>query len=103
MILLLILSSIILMKSEEDHDISKIADCILETWTKCGPKLYYEIVNGKLFIFGEGEMFNYSLEFKAPWQSETISEVVIGPNVTSIGSYAFLEFVDYIQLFYQMD
>ena len=60
---------------------------------KCGEKVYYELQNsGRLVVKGEGAMYNYSSGNAAPWNkySDTIQEIVIEGNVTSIGRQAFI-------------
>ena len=53
--------------------------------------LKWSIKNGTLTISGSGAMPNYSLSDDAPWHFyfDSITTVVIGDNVTSIGNYAF--------------
>ena len=58
----------------------------------CGDNLRWELgVDGVLTISGSGEMYDYSLEARSPWNSliSSISKVVICEGVTSVGDYAF--------------
>lgn len=55
----------------------------------CGPTLYWELENGTLTIFGQGEMYN-SPSF-SQFASE-IQRIIVKPGATNIGSYAFYNF-----------
>lgn len=57
----------------------------------CGENLTWDLTNGVLTISGTGDMTNFNDEIPAPWHEhmESISSVVIGNNVTSIGNRAF--------------
>ena len=57
----------------------------------CGDSLTWTLVDGTLTISGTGEMYDYSYEEPAPWNSdkENITTVVIGSGATTIGQYAF--------------
>lgn len=54
----------------------------------CGDNLNWELDNGVLTISGYGEMYNYAGN-KAPWEKESVKNVVVSYGVTSIGDYAF--------------
>ncbi len=58
----------------------------------CGPNLTWTLQNGVLTISGSGNMNDYSWN-GAPWYSyrESISSVIIGNSVTSIGRSAFYD------------
>ena len=59
---------------------------------KCGENLEYLLYNdGTLNICGTGDMYDYSADDPAPWQSnqDMIREIYIGEGVTSIGEFAF--------------
>ncbi len=57
----------------------------------CGDDLTWVYNNGTLTIMGTGAMKNYTSSSHAPWYSyrNSITNVVIGNYVTSIGNYAF--------------
>lgn len=57
----------------------------------CGENLTWDLTNGVLTISGTGDMTNFEDEIPAPWyeHKESISSVVIGNSVTSIGDGAF--------------
>ena len=56
----------------------------------CGENLTWDLTNGVLTISGTGEMTNWSSPSDVPWSySSSITNVIIGDSVTSIGSYAF--------------
>ena len=57
----------------------------------CGENLTWDLTNGVLTISGTGDMTNFDDEIPAPWyeHKESISSVVIGNSVTSIGDGAF--------------
>lgn len=57
---------------------------------KCGDNLTYTIANGVLTVSGTGAMTEYGTT-NWPWyaQRDSITEVVIGEDVTYIGKYAF--------------
>ncbi len=58
---------------------------------ECGDNLKWTYSDGKLAISGTGAMTNYSSSNKAPWNSYrgSITSVVVGSGITTIGSYAF--------------
>lgn len=58
---------------------------------KCGDNLTYTIANGVLTVSGTGAMTEYGTSENWPWyaQRDSITEVVIGEDVTYIGKYAF--------------
>ena len=68
----------------------------------CGDNLTWNLANGTLTISGTGEMWNYSYYSNdlAPWYSskDSITKIIIQPGVTSIGSYAFFECVNLIDI-----
>lgn len=55
-----------------------------------GDNVKWYCLNGTLYIYGEGEMFNYEYK-EAPWYGSTteIFEVVIMDGVTAVGTHAF--------------
>ena len=57
----------------------------------CGPNLTWTLQNGVLTISGSGVMTKYSYGSNVPWYSyrQSITSVVIGDSVTSIGDRAF--------------
>ncbi|MDO4460371.1 MAG: leucine-rich repeat protein [Clostridia bacterium] len=69
---------------------------------KCGVNLGYQVtkvslISGEeyyLYITGYGDMFNYDSASDVPWKDykDLIEEIVISPDVTSIGDYAFMNF-----------
>lgn len=63
-----------------------------QTSGTCGDNLTWSLTASRntLTISGSGTMYDYQ-EGKAPWYSQkgTITQVVIGESVTSIGTYAF--------------
>lgn len=60
---------------------------------KCGEHVYYDLdsKSGTIFISGEGDMFNYTMNEPAPWSDfgDAIKSVVIEYGVTNVGNYAF--------------
>ncbi len=60
---------------------------------KCGDAVYWDLADGGvLTIHGSGSMYDYSYSWSdnhAPWDAKSVSELVIEPGVTRIGSYAF--------------
>lgn len=73
---------------------AKAADATSGT---CGDALTwsYDAQTKTLTISGSGEMTNYNINSRAPWESfrTSIQRLVIESNVTSIGSYAFLNHI----------
>ena len=61
------------------------------TYPMCGPDLYWEIDGGTLFIWGDGEMDDYTASSPAPWASRAgaITGIELVEGVTHIGDYAF--------------
>ena len=59
----------------------------------CGDHLTWKIENNSLTISGTGDMYNYSLTKKAPWESayfaDHVSSIKLNSGITSIGNYAF--------------
>jgi len=64
----------------------------------CGDNLRWAYTDGILTITGSGDMYDYydynssyNSKYKAPWSiyADSITQVVMGNNVTSIGDYAF--------------
>ena len=57
----------------------------------CGENLFWELRSGTMYIYGSGEMTDYWNNL--PWANyvDSITEVVIGQGVTSIGDTAFYE------------
>ena len=57
----------------------------------CGEELEWEYREGKLYITGKGEMYDYDKEFRPEWDfyKETIEEVHIGKDITLIDGDAF--------------
>lgn len=68
--------------------------------TVVGDGVDYNITGNTLTISGSGKMWDFKIVNAAPWHElpdttvdvSKISEVVIGPNVTYIGDYAFADF-----------
>jgi len=64
-----------------------------ETEGKCGDDLAWRFspASGVLTILGEGEMYDYSYSSEAPWHSyaSSITGLVLGTGVTSVGDIAF--------------
>ena len=60
----------------------------------CGDNLTWNLSDGVLTIDGTGAMTSFSSNSSVPWYSYrgSITEVVIGESVTSIGNYAFYEY-----------
>ena len=58
---------------------------------ECGDDLRWTYSDCMLTISGTGAMANYSSSNKAPWNSyyESITSIIVGSGVTTIGSYAF--------------
>ena len=61
------------------------------TGGSCGSGLTWSLSGGTLTISGSGAMTNYTYSSPAPWfdSYNSITKVVIGSSVTSIGDYAF--------------
>lgn len=57
----------------------------------CGDNAYYRIDNGKLTVYGSGNIYHYSEENPAPWKefSESITSIEVEYGITTIGSKAF--------------
>lgn len=58
----------------------------------CGPSLYWQMENGTLTIYGQGEMYDYNGMYNSPpWYDSRrdITRIVIEPGATTIGSGAF--------------
>ena len=67
----------------------------------CGDDLTWEFNSwsGELFIYGSGEMYDYSPESPAPWdefRTEIVDVCMLGSQTTSIGNYAFYGCVNLI-------
>ncbi len=62
-----------------------------DTSNSCGENLMWTLDNGTLTIRGTGAMADYNSVRETPWYASrtSITSVVIGSGVTSIGSYAF--------------
>ena len=58
---------------------------------KCGANLTWDFTDGVLTISGSGDMTHWEWEEEIPWYSyhESITTVIIGDSVTSIGYMAF--------------
>ena len=58
---------------------------------KCGDNLTWDLTDGVLTISGSGDMAHWEWEEAVPWYSyhESITSVIIGDGVTSIGYIAF--------------
>ena len=56
-------------------------------------KIFWQIVDGTLYISGTGAIANYSTSNPAPWKAYTdeITAISISEGVTKIGSYAFYQ------------
>ncbi|MCD7745609.1 MAG: leucine-rich repeat protein, partial [Lachnospiraceae bacterium] len=57
----------------------------------CGESLTWSIEDGVLEISGSGAMYDWTESGAVPWQylTDEITSIMIGTNVTTIGSYAF--------------
>ena len=55
---------------------------------KCGENLTWSCSNNVLTISGYGPMYDYSAGYR-PWSSYTVKSVVLSPDITTIGAYAF--------------
>ena len=57
----------------------------------CGSRLTWTLSDGVLTISGTGAMSNYTSNSGTPWEARkaSITKVVVGSGVTSIGDYAF--------------
>ena len=80
--------------SEEDEDSGEDTEevTVLDSGT-CGDDLTYVLYSdGLLEISGTGDMDDYTDDSVAPWYDyrTSVTEVVIGDGVTSIGNFAFL-------------
>ena len=62
-----------------------------DTSNRCGENLTWTLENGTLTISGTGAMADYISGKETPWYTSraSITSVVIGSGVTSVGSYAF--------------
>ena len=62
-----------------------------EAASKLGANITWRYSDGKLTISGSGDMYNFSSSGELPWFSyrESVTSIVVGNNVTSIGSYTF--------------
>ena len=60
----------------------------------CGDNLTWSLANGVLTISGSGDMTDYAPASIVPWNQYwlSITSVVIGDSVTSIGSFAFRDY-----------
>ena len=58
---------------------------------ECGDNLSWTLSNDVLIISGTGTMWDYDISTNAPWYSyrDSITTIVIGSSVASIGNYAF--------------
>lgn len=57
---------------------------------KCGENLTWTLDDeGALVVTGTGAMYNYDDEMNEKWDKTLIKTVLIGPAVTTIGTYAF--------------
>jgi hypothetical protein len=59
---------------------------------QCGESMYYSFESGVLTLYGSGDMYDYAYG-KTPWISlrDQITEVVVGKDITSIGTSAFAD------------
>ena len=63
--------------------------------SKCGDNMFYSIKDNVLTLSGSGDMYCYSNSIKTgtlpPWDSlrDSITKVVVGKDITSIGNHAF--------------
>ena len=57
----------------------------------CGDNATWTLVDGTLLISGTGDMANIAFNEEAPWYADraSITAIVVGEGVTSIGSYSF--------------
>ena len=69
---------------------------------KCGANLTWTLEDGVLTISGSGAMKNYTVRYydngvtrsDCPWHGKNITELVLQPGITTIGSYAFYDCED---------
>lgn len=63
------------------------------SYGECGDGVKWVLNSGTLTISGKGAMTNYTDATKAPWYDirDTISRVIIGEGVTTVGRLAFYE------------
>ena len=55
----------------------------------CGENLSWKFLDGKLTIYGTGDMENFGMSVYQPWTDLAVAEVEIRSGVTSIGGSAF--------------
>lgn len=79
-----------IVRVEQTEDI--LPDIILEQ--TCGDNAYWVVKDSILYILGQGATYSYESFETTPWASYigTISGIVIGPDITVIGSYSFQGF-----------
>ena len=65
-----------------------------DTSGRCGENVYWNFKSGTLNVFGTGDMYDYDVDNKYPWDAikDDIERVVIEEGVTSIGCFAFWEY-----------
>ena len=58
---------------------------------QCGDDVYWKLENGVLTITGTGAMWDFQTADAVPWYGarKSITAVMIGSGVTTIGNYAF--------------
>ena len=58
---------------------------------QCGESVFWYVEGNRLFICGDGAMYDYSLQEPAPWSvlAESIRSISVETGVTGIGAYAF--------------
>lgn len=55
----------------------------------CGTSMLWYVNGTTLYIFGSGDMDDYTMNAPAPWSKLNINKVVIRKGINSIGKYAF--------------
>lgn len=58
---------------------------------QCGENVYWKLYdNGALYIYGEGDMYDYNDIVESPFPPDKTYHLIIEEGVTSIGSYCFI-------------
>ena len=72
------------------QDTSLTALFELSTLGQCGETAYWQYNENKLYIYGEGDMYDYTAA-STPWQpfKADIQSIKITSTITSVGAYAF--------------
>jgi hypothetical protein len=72
------------------QDTSLTALFELSTFGQCGETAYWQYNENKLYIYGEGDMYDYTAA-STPWQpfNADIQSIEVTSTITSVGAYAF--------------